>query len=86
MENMNKKPTFKETMSVALAEAKEQQKINNERTEKMKNVGNKINRIGKKLTVLITLPVIGFVFFGIVGLVVALIIGAIVIAGMNKVK
>ncbi len=53
--------------------------------EMMPNIGKKMERLGCMLTGLITLPIIGVLVFGPVGLVVGLIIGVIIAAGaMSK--
>lgn len=50
------------------------------------DVGKKMQSLGCALTLLLTLPIIGLLFFGMLGLVVGLAIGALVAWGMFVAK
>ena len=49
--------------------------------DKLQRTGDAMSRIGCLLTCLITLPIVGVLVFGVWGLVVGLILGAILLAG-----
>jgi uncharacterized membrane protein len=55
-----------------------------ERAKKMQDVGNKMEKLGKKLTLLFTLPIILLFIFGIPGLIIGIVIAVIGIGSMNK--
>lgn len=44
--------------------------------------GEGMQRIGCALTLLVTLPILGLIFFGIIGAVVGLVIGLLLLGGM----
>ncbi len=51
-------------------------------TKKMQETGSKIQKVGCALTLLITLPIVGFFAFGVPGAIVGVLIGLIVFAGI----
>ena len=50
--------------------------------QKAEEIGKKIQNLGCLLTSIFTIPLIGALLFGIVGLIVGAIIGMVIIAGM----
>ena len=52
------------------------------RGRRVQTAGKAVQRAGTKLTLLVTLPVLGFVFFGFLGLVVALVLAILLGAAM----
>lgn len=48
-----------------------------ERAEKMKNAGAKMDKLGTKLTFTLTFPIVGYLLFGFYGLLGGILIGVI---------
>lgn len=54
-----------------------------ERGKKMQEFGDKMGKVGKQLTLGLTLPMlVGFVFLGVFGAVLGMVVGALIVYGM----
>jgi hypothetical protein len=46
-----------------------------------RSVGDRIGRIGRVLTIVVTLPIVGAAFFGPIGLIIALVVAVLLLIG-----
>jgi len=52
--------------------------------DKFEKAGKKMQQMGCTMTLLITLPIVGFAALGIGGLIIGLVLGVIIFAGMQS--